>query len=155
ASAAAATAYAASETAQATSSGARRARARRTSSAARRSETRAAAKATTAFMVPRSVGASLAASVRRIRCRSRVRCRSMRHRVALVGFAAIVIALAALSPVTAATPKLPVPPDYAAQAWSILPPGENGSLAFDAHTTDQAKMYDALTLLRGSVTQRD
>ena len=45
------------------------------------------------------------------------------------------------------------PPDYAAQAWSILPPGENGSLAFDKHTSDQAKLYDALTPLRGKVTQ--
>ena len=60
-----------------------------------------------------------------------------------------------LSPLPAATPKLPVPADYAAQAWSILPPGENGSLAFDRNTTDQAKLYDALTPLRGKVTQRD
>ena len=79
----------------------------------------------------------------------------MRHRVALAGLAAIVTALAVLSPLSAATPKLPVPPDFASQAWSILPPGENGGLAFDAHTTDQAKMYDALTPLRGNVTQRD
>jgi Penicillin amidase len=79
----------------------------------------------------------------------------MRHRVALVGLAAIVAALAVLAPLHAATPTLPVPVDYASQAWSILPPGENGGLAFDAHTDDQAKMYDALTPLRGTVTQRD
>ncbi len=79
----------------------------------------------------------------------------MRHRLAFAGLVAIVAALAVLSPLSAAPPKLPAPADYAAQAWSILPPGENGSLAFDKHTTDQAKLYDALTPLRGTVTQRD
>lgn len=77
----------------------------------------------------------------------------MRHRVALAALVAIVTALAVLSPLAAAPPKLPAPADYAAQAWSILPPGENGSLSFDKHTTDQAKLYDALTPLRGNVTQ--
>jgi acyl-homoserine lactone acylase PvdQ len=56
-----------------------------------------------------------------------------------------------LTPVQAATPKL----DHAAAAWTILPPGENGSLAFDRNTTDQARLYDALTPLRGGVTARD
>src|SRR5262249_62027467 len=110
---------------------------------------------TTAFMAPRSVGGSLVASGEGIRSGSRVRWRSMRHRVALVCLAGMVTALAVLSPVTAATPTFSVSADYAAQAWSILPPGENGSLAFDAHTSDQARMYDALTLPRGKVTQRD
>ena len=55
-----------------------------------------------------------------------------------------------LAPIEAA-PKA----DYAAAAWSILPPGENGSLTFDSNTTDQAKLYDALTPLAGSVTDRD
>jgi len=77
----------------------------------------------------------------------------MRHRAALAVLVAVVAALAVLSPLSAAPPKLPAPADYAAQAWSILPPGENGSLAFDTHTTDQAKLYDALTPLRGNVTQ--
>ena len=62
--------------------------------------------------------------------------------------------LVALSPLAAATPKLPRPPTTP-PAWTILPPGENGSLAFDRNTTDQAKLYDALTPLRGKVTQRD
>ncbi len=56
-----------------------------------------------------------------------------------------------LSPLEAAAPKR----DYAAAAWTILPPGENGSLSFDRNTTDQAKLYDGLTPLRGSVTARD
>ena len=58
-----------------------------------------------------------------------------------------------LSPLEAAPPKR----DYAAPgaSWSILPPGENGSLTFDRNTTDQAKLYDGLTQLRGAVTQRD
>ena len=72
--------------------------------------------------------------------------------------AAVVVAIVAmpallLSPLEAASPKR----DYAAPAaaWSILPPGENGTLTFDRNTTDQEKLYDGLTPLRGAVTQRD
>ena len=53
-----------------------------------------------------------------------------------------------LAPLHAQSP----PPDYAAAAWSILPPGENGSLTFDKNTRDQARLYDALTPLFGNVT---
>ena len=65
----------------------------------------------------------------------------------------LVGALLMLAPLEAAPPKR----DYAAPsaAWSILPPGENGSVTFDRNTTDQAKLYDGLTPLRGSVAQRD
>lgn len=66
--------------------------------------------------------------------------------MALVG--ALVLAL---SPLQAASPIA----DYATAAWTILPPGENGSLAFDRNTRDQAALYDALTPLRGNVTERD
>jgi acyl-homoserine lactone acylase PvdQ len=66
--------------------------------------------------------------------------------VALVGALALV-----LSPLEAATPKR----DYASAAWTILPPGENGSLAFDRNTRDQAALYDGLTALRGNVTAAD
>jgi acyl-homoserine lactone acylase PvdQ len=55
-----------------------------------------------------------------------------------------------LAPVQAA-PKI----DYAASAWTILPPGENGSLTFDRNTRDQALLYDALTPLFGTVSARD
>src|SRR5882672_6981249 len=79
----------------------------------------------------------------------------MRHRGALAVLVALFTALALLSPLSAAPPKLPVPADFAAQAWSILPPGENGGLSFDKNTADQAKLYDALTPLRGQVSQRD
>ena len=63
--------------------------------------------------------------------------------------AAAVVLVVALAPLGAATPR-----DYAAEAWTILPPGENGSLSFDRTTTDQAKLYDALTPLGANVTQR-
>jgi acyl-homoserine lactone acylase PvdQ len=56
-----------------------------------------------------------------------------------------------LAPVEAAPPKR----DYATAAWSILPPGENGSLAFDRNTKDQAVLYDGLTALGGEVTAGD
>ena len=55
-----------------------------------------------------------------------------------------------LAPLEAAPPR-----DYATSAWTILPPGENGSVAFDKNTRDQAKLYDALTPLLGNVTARD
>src|SRR5207253_6838891 len=47
------------------------------------------------------------------------------------------------------------PLDHASVALSILPPGENGGLTFTANTTDQAKLYDALTPLQGNVTSAD
>ena len=65
--------------------------------------------------------------------------------------ATVVAALALVLTPLEAAPKA----DYASAAWSILPPGENGSLAFDRNTTDQAKLYDALTPLLGGVTSRD
>jgi acyl-homoserine lactone acylase PvdQ len=79
----------------------------------------------------------------------------MRHRVVLAALVAMVAALVLVAPLEAATPALVAAPDDASQAWSILPPGENGSLTFDRHTTDQAKLYDALTPLGGKVAQRD
>ena len=57
---------------------------------------------------------------------------------------------AVLTPLDAASRR-----DYAASAWTILPPGENGSPTFDKNTTDQAKLYDALTPRLGNVTARD
>ena len=56
-----------------------------------------------------------------------------------------------LAPLQAASPRR----DYAGSAWTILPPGENGSLTFDRNTRDQAQLYDALTPLFGTVTAGD
>lgn len=64
---------------------------------------------------------------------------------------AVVFAALVASSVAASAPAR----DHAAVAYSILPPGENGSVAFDRNTTDQAKLYDALTPLQGNVTDRD
>jgi acyl-homoserine lactone acylase PvdQ len=70
----------------------------------------------------------------------------------LVALLATFVAASAvvLAPIDAAPTR-----DYAAAAWTILPPGENGSLTFDKNTRDQAKLYDALTPLFGNVTARD
>jgi acyl-homoserine lactone acylase PvdQ len=70
----------------------------------------------------------------------------------LVALLATLVAASAvvLAPIDAAPTR-----DYAASAWTILPPGENGSLTFDKNTRDQAKLYDALTPLFGTVTARD
>jgi acyl-homoserine lactone acylase PvdQ len=73
------------------------------------------------------------------------------HRPAAALFATLVAALALVLAPLEAAPKV----DYAAAAWTILPPGENGSLTFDRNTTDQAKLYDALTPLFGGVTASD
>lgn len=62
---------------------------------------------------------------------------------------ALLLALTVVA--SAATPRR----DYAAVALNILPPGENGSLTFDANTDDQAKLYDALTPLGGNVADAD
>jgi acyl-homoserine lactone acylase PvdQ len=45
--------------------------------------------------------------------------------------------------------------DYAVVARDILPPGNYGGANFTAHSTDQAKLYDALTPLRDKVTAGD
>lgn len=45
--------------------------------------------------------------------------------------------------------------DYASTAFDILAPGENGGVAFNRNTNDQAKMYDGLTPLQDRVTKRD
>ena len=74
----------------------------------------------------------------------------MRLRPTFALAAASVAALIVLAPIGAVPPA-----DYAELAWTILPPGENGSLVFDRNTTDQAKLYDGLTALRGKVAQRD
>ncbi len=46
-------------------------------------------------------------------------------------------------------------PEYAAQAWNVLAPGEAGGVALTKNSTDQARIYDALTPLRGDVSDAD
>src|ERR1700760_314240 len=45
--------------------------------------------------------------------------------------------------------------DYAAVARDILPPGNYGGINPNAHSVDQAKLYDALTPKFDQVTARD
>ncbi len=45
--------------------------------------------------------------------------------------------------------------DYALVARDILPPGNFGGINFTAHSSDQAKLYDALTPLAGKVSAAD
>jgi len=65
--------------------------------------------------------------------------------------------LAALSATVAVGVAGGAPPriDYAAVAYDILVPGENGGVQFNANTNDQAKLYDALTPLFDRVTAGD
>jgi acyl-homoserine lactone acylase PvdQ len=53
--------------------------------------------------------------------------------------------------ITAASPAAP-PRDHAGVALNILPPGESGTGG--VHSTDQAKLYDGLTPLRGNITAK-
>jgi acyl-homoserine lactone acylase PvdQ len=73
------------------------------------------------------------------------------HRQAALAVALLAALVLVLAPGEAATPKR----DYAAAAWSILPPGQNGSTAFNRNTRDQAALYDGLTPLAGRVTDAD
>jgi acyl-homoserine lactone acylase PvdQ len=57
----------------------------------------------------------------------------------------VAASLVLLAPLQAQSPRR----DYAAAAWTILPPGENGSPTFNNNTRDQAQLYDALTALSG------
>jgi acyl-homoserine lactone acylase PvdQ len=73
------------------------------------------------------------------------------RRLAALSLVAAAAAGLVLAPTEAASPIR----DYAAASWSILPPGENGSLTFDRNTRDQAQLYDGLTALGPNVTTRD
>ena len=68
-----------------------------------------------------------------------------------MGVVVLAVLAFALTPGDAATPKR----DYASAAWSVLPPGENGSLTFNRNTRDQAALYDGLTVLGGNVAPAD
>ena len=63
------------------------------------------------------------------------------HRAAAALVATVVAALVLVLAPLEAAPKR----DYAAAAWTILPPGENGSLTFDRNTTDQARLSATTT----------
>jgi acyl-homoserine lactone acylase PvdQ len=52
----------------------------------------------------------------------------------------------------AAAAGAPAPRDHAVQSWNILPPGQAGGVAFTRNSSDQAKLYDALTPLQDRVT---
>ena len=69
--------------------------------------------------------------------------------------AALLATLVAASAVVLAPGDAAPRVDYAAAAWTILPPGENGSLTFDRNTRDQSLLYDALTPRFGDVSARD
>ena len=75
----------------------------------------------------------------------------MRWRTGLLAGGACAACLAVTAAAPTAAPRL----DYAGAAWSILPAGEDGGLTLTKHSTDQAKLYDALTPKAGSVSAAD
>jgi acyl-homoserine lactone acylase PvdQ len=73
------------------------------------------------------------------------------HRLAAIAVGVVAAWTVVLAPVGAASPAR----DYAEASWSILPPGESGSLTLGRNRTDQARLYDALTPLAGNVAAFD
>src|SRR3954469_1520205 len=76
---------------------------------------------------------------------------SVRWRTGLLAGGACAACLAVTAAAPTAAPRL----DYAGAAWSILPTGEDGGLTLTKHSTDQAKLYDALTPKAGNVSAAD
>jgi acyl-homoserine lactone acylase PvdQ len=64
--------------------------------------------------------------------------------------AATVVCLAVL-----AAPASAARLDFGKQTWNILPAGQSGAVPPDRHSTDQLRLYDALTPLFDKVTARD
>ncbi len=75
----------------------------------------------------------------------------LRRRLARVLLAAAVGCAAVAAGAVAAK----APPDHAAQAWNVLPPGQAGGVAFTKNSTDQIALYEGLTRLRDKVTDAD
>ena len=64
-----------------------------------------------------------------------------------------VLALAAASLMMAASAAART--DYSGPAFNILAPGESGGIPANQFSTDQGKLYDALTPLQGNITAAD
>jgi acyl-homoserine lactone acylase PvdQ len=67
----------------------------------------------------------------------------------------LVVFAVAFSAAMPAAGQAPQRRDYAAVAFNVLPPGENGSLVFNRNTRDQARLYDCLTPLFDKVRAAD
>ena len=67
----------------------------------------------------------------------------------------LVVCAAVLSVAMPAAGQAPERQDYADVAFSVLPPGQNGSLVFNRNTRDQARLYDCLTRLFDRVAAKD
>ena len=67
----------------------------------------------------------------------------------------LVVFAVAFSAAMPAAGQAPERRDYAAVAFNVLPPGQNGSLVFNRNTRDQARLYDCLTPLFDKVRAAD
>jgi acyl-homoserine lactone acylase PvdQ len=63
----------------------------------------------------------------------------------------VVAAMTAVCSLVIASPAAAARLDFGNQTYMILPPGQSGALPPDKHSTDQLKLYDALTPLFGDV----
>ena len=73
-----------------------------------------------------------------------------RRLIRALAAAAVACAAAAAGAVAAKAP-----PDHAAQAWNVLPPGQAGGVVFTKNSTDQIALYEGLTRLRDNVKDAD
>ncbi|MDX6587970.1 MAG: hypothetical protein QOI31_2443, partial [Solirubrobacterales bacterium] len=78
-----------------------------------------------------------------------------RRRLRALATVPLVLAAALATIAPAAPAQSPNPPDFAAKALNILPPGQNGSLFGGLHTADQIPLYDGLTPKFDSVSAAD
>src|SRR5689334_18137126 len=76
----------------------------------------------------------------------------MRRAAAVSAVLAVVLAFGAVTPSGASGPPAPHSHD---RAYYVLPPGNYGGLPTTAQSLDQLPLYDALTPLRGNVTDAD
>ena len=66
----------------------------------------------------------------------------------------VVAAVAAACCLVAAAPAAAARLDFGKQTYTILPPGQSGAIPPDRHSTDQLRLYDALTPLFDDVRPR-
>ena len=76
---------------------------------------------------------------------------SVVRRMSAVAFAAAAFTAGTASTAAGAQPRN----DFAAQAYDVLPPGEDGGVPVDPNSTSQIPLYDGLTPLEGHVTASD
>jgi acyl-homoserine lactone acylase PvdQ len=83
-----------------------------------------------------------------------LRCSALATRGRTRGVVLAALAALALSLLAGASSAAAAPVDFSGPAYQILAPGEDGGLIPDVFSSDQGKLYDALTPHRGGVNEK-